>query len=152
MMVAVLVGIMIAVVVGISLIPAITSTIANLPSDTPAGLTALINVLPYLFVAVILLGAVSWVARGMGDGGYKSKKEDETYWRDWDKEDKPEVKDPIIESMKEDRQDLVQKMIEANKRPAVESGPIEKTVVKMREQEKPKQKNKNNKTLGGDFR
>ena len=143
MMVAVLVGIMIAVVVGVSLIPAITSTIANLPSDTPAGLTALINILPYLFVAVILLGAVSWVARGMGDGGYKSKKEDETYWRDWDKEDEPEVKDPIIESMKEGPEPVVTGLALVDKK---------KEEPKPTESKKPKQKKKNNKTLGGDFR
>ena len=61
MLVAVLIGIMISIVVGISLIPTIMSTINALSSFTPAGLRALINVLPYVFVAVILLGAVAWI-------------------------------------------------------------------------------------------
>jgi len=61
MLVAVLIGIMISIVVGVSLIPTILTTIAALPTSTPAGLTALVNVLPYVFVAVILLGAVAWI-------------------------------------------------------------------------------------------
>ena len=60
MLVAVLIGIMISIVVGVSLIPTILTTIDALPSATaPAGLVALVNVLPYVFVAVILLGAVA---------------------------------------------------------------------------------------------
>ena len=39
-------------VVGVSLIPTILTTIDALPTTTPAGLTALVNVLPYVFVAV----------------------------------------------------------------------------------------------------
>ena len=63
MLVAVLIGIMISIVVGVSLIPTILTTINALPTDTPDGLVALVNVLPYVFVAVILLGAVKiWVA------------------------------------------------------------------------------------------
>lgn len=61
MLVAVLIGIMISIVVGISLIPTITETIDSLPTDTDAGLLALVDVLPYVFVAVILLGAVAWI-------------------------------------------------------------------------------------------
>jgi len=60
-LVAVLIGIMISIVVGISLIPTITETIDSLPTDTDAGLLALVDVLPYVFVAVILLGAVAWI-------------------------------------------------------------------------------------------
>lgn len=62
MLVAVLIGIMISIVVGVSLIPTILTTIDALPTNTPDGLVALVNVLPYVFVAVILLGAVSKVA------------------------------------------------------------------------------------------
>ena len=61
MLVAVLIGIMISMVVGISLVPTILTTIDSLPTDTPSGLSALINVLPYVFVAVLLLGAVAWI-------------------------------------------------------------------------------------------
>lgn len=61
MLVAVLIGIMISIVVGVSLVPTILTTIDSLPTDTDSGLLALINVLPYIFVAVILLGAVAWI-------------------------------------------------------------------------------------------
>ena len=64
MVVAVLIGIMISIVVGVSLIPAILTTINALPTDAPDGLVALVNVLPYVFVAVILLGAVAWIGGG----------------------------------------------------------------------------------------
>lgn len=59
MLVAVLIGIMISIVVGVSLVPVILETTAAI--TTPAGLAALVSVLPYVFVAVILLGAVAWI-------------------------------------------------------------------------------------------
>lgn len=59
MLVAVLIGIMISIVVGVSLVPVILETTAAI--ITPAGLAALVGVLPYVFVAVILLGAVAWI-------------------------------------------------------------------------------------------
>ena len=59
MLVAVLIGIMISIVVGVSLVPVILETTAAITS--PAGLAALVGVLPYVFVAVILLGAVAWI-------------------------------------------------------------------------------------------
>ncbi len=49
-MVAILIGIMISVVVGVSLIPTILDTIDALPTTAPGGLLALIDVLPYVFV------------------------------------------------------------------------------------------------------
>jgi hypothetical protein len=57
---------MISIVVGVSLIPTILSTIDTLPTSAPQGLTALVDVLPYVFVAVILLGAVAWIGGGQG--------------------------------------------------------------------------------------
>lgn len=66
MLVAVLIGIMISIVVGVSLIPTILDTIDALPTDAAAGLLALVDVLPYVFVAVILLGAVAWIGGGQG--------------------------------------------------------------------------------------
>ena len=63
-MVAILIGIMISIVVGITLIPTILSTInSSALSTAPAGLRALIDVLPYVFVAVILMGAVAWLSQ-----------------------------------------------------------------------------------------
>lgn len=70
MLVAVLIGIMISIVVGVSLVPVIVTSTANITyavgtgtstSYAPAGLQALVGVLPYVFVAVILLGAVAWI-------------------------------------------------------------------------------------------
>jgi len=63
-LVAVLIGIMISIVVGVSLVPVIlttTSAIGASSLSAPAGLVSLVGVLPYVFVAVILLGAVAWI-------------------------------------------------------------------------------------------
>jgi len=67
MLVGVLISIMISIVVGVSLVPTIVSsintskiTIAATP-NAPTGLTGLLDVLSYVFVAVILLGAVAWI-------------------------------------------------------------------------------------------
>lgn len=59
MLVAVLIGIMISIVVGVSLVPVILETTAAVTS--PSGLASLVGVLPYIFIAVILLGAVAWI-------------------------------------------------------------------------------------------
>ena len=75
MLVAVLIGIMISIVVGVALVPVIISSTAgimysNMATFTTgvyptvaiaAGLQSLVSVLPYVFVAVILLGAVAWI-------------------------------------------------------------------------------------------
>jgi len=68
MLVAVLIGIMISIVVGVSLVPTIITSTANITytvgsttTAAPAGIQSLAGVLPYIFVAVILLGAVAWI-------------------------------------------------------------------------------------------
>ena len=61
-MVAILIGIMISIVVGLTLIPTILETITAFPTTAPDGLDALISVLPYVFVAGILMGAVAWIS------------------------------------------------------------------------------------------
>jgi len=67
MLVGVLITIMISIVVGVSLVPTIVSSIntakvliAATPG-APVGLSGLLDTLSYVFVAVILLGAVSWI-------------------------------------------------------------------------------------------
>jgi len=74
MLVGVLISIMISIVVGVSLVPTIVSsintartTIAATP-NAPTGLAGLLDVLSYVFVAVILLGAVAWIdlIKGVG--------------------------------------------------------------------------------------
>ena len=61
MLVGVLISIMISIVVGVSLIPTIIDSIntAKATANAPAGLSGLLDVLAYVFVAVILLGAVA---------------------------------------------------------------------------------------------
>jgi len=61
MLVGVLISIMISIVVGVSLIPTIVDSIntAKNTANAPAGLSGLLDVLAYVFVAVILLGAVA---------------------------------------------------------------------------------------------
>lgn len=64
MLVAVLIGIMISIVVGVSLVPTILDTIGTITTTSypdAGGLISLLNVLPFVFVAVILLGAVAWI-------------------------------------------------------------------------------------------
>lgn len=69
MLVAVLIGIMISIVVGVTLVPVVVDTTYNITYTTvsggtttaPTALQSLVSVLPYIFVAVILLGAVAWI-------------------------------------------------------------------------------------------
>ena len=74
MLVATLIGAMISIVVGVTLIPTIVETINTatpaLEASGNSGLVGLLNVLPYVFVAVILLGAVAWIGgpSSLGDG------------------------------------------------------------------------------------
>lgn len=72
MLVGVLISIMISIVVGVSLVPTIVSSIntakvliASTPNG-PAGLGGLLDTLSYVFVAVILLGAVAWIGGQQG--------------------------------------------------------------------------------------
>jgi len=71
-LVAVLIGIMISIVVGTSLVPVIAGATTGITYQlmgpttmqtitAPGGVQALVSVLPYIFVAVILLGAVAWI-------------------------------------------------------------------------------------------
>ena len=48
---------------GVSLVPTIVSAIntAKNTPNAPTGLSGLLDVLAYVFVAVILLGAVAWI-------------------------------------------------------------------------------------------
>ena len=61
MAVAVLIGLMISLVVGPALIPTILTTIDSIDTAESPGIAALVSVLPYIFVAIILIGAVAWI-------------------------------------------------------------------------------------------
>lgn len=63
MLVGVLISIMISIVVGVSLVPTIVDSVntAKETPNAPTGLSGLLDVLIYVYVAVILLGAVAWI-------------------------------------------------------------------------------------------
>ena len=77
MAIAVLIGVMISVVVGVSLIPAIfeltnklssgNSTGGNLTGEQLTGpTTSLLAVLPYVLIAVLVLGTIAWMGSSLG--------------------------------------------------------------------------------------
>jgi len=66
MLVGVLISIMISIVVGVNLIPTIITSINTARAQAAAvegfsGLGGLMEVLAYVYIAVILLGAVAWI-------------------------------------------------------------------------------------------
>jgi len=66
MLVGVLISIMISIVVGVNLLPTIVASIETVKEQTDAiegfeGLGGLMTVLAYVYIAVILLGAVAWI-------------------------------------------------------------------------------------------
>lgn len=73
MSVGALIGIMIAIVVGVSIIPAITSTVDKVVENNTAmvaagiveplseGIMRIADILTYVLVAVVIIGAVAWV-------------------------------------------------------------------------------------------
>lgn len=63
-MVVVLVGIMIAMVFGVKLLPTISSSTASAAADTNVaaqGLGGIVNLLPLIFLAVMIIGAVAYI-------------------------------------------------------------------------------------------
>jgi hypothetical protein len=85
-----LIGTIIAIVVGVNLIGPITETtktitdatttmvVSGITTTTPvysSAISSLVGVLPFIFVAVIILGAVAWIG-GFGFGGSSEEKEE----------------------------------------------------------------------------
>ena len=63
-MVGVLIGIVIALVVGVSLVPVIVDQVNSLDTEvTPSSVVNLANLLPIIFIAVIIIGAVGFMSR-----------------------------------------------------------------------------------------
>ena len=63
-MVGVLIGIVIALVVGVSLVPVIVDQVNSLNTEiTPTSVINLANLLPIIFIAVIIIGAVGFLSR-----------------------------------------------------------------------------------------
>jgi len=76
MWVATLIGVMIAVVVGVNLIGPIMEVANNITQEegvSPA-VSSLVGILPFIFVVVIILGAVAWIGGGIG-GSTEEKEE-----------------------------------------------------------------------------
>ena len=69
---------MVTIVVGINLIPAVVGTIEEVQAveEVPSGVVSgLLDVLPFVFVAAVLLGSVAWIGgSSIGDGGTKEVK------------------------------------------------------------------------------
>jgi hypothetical protein len=63
-MVGVLIGIVIALVVGVSLVPVIVEQVASLDTaTTPTSVLNLADLLPIIFIAVVIIGAVGFLSR-----------------------------------------------------------------------------------------
>ncbi len=65
MLVGVLITIMISIVVGLALTPTVITAVNTAKNPTgvtlPTGLSGMLDVVSYVFVAIILLGAVAWI-------------------------------------------------------------------------------------------
>ena len=112
MVVAALIGIMIAVVVGVSLIPTLThisSTLTNQvvkgnSTTDPTAVSSLINVLPFIFIAVIILGAIAWMGTHIFGGSSEGGELGHWTEEDEDEEEREEkaVEKPVVnEEVKE---------------------------------------------------
>jgi len=57
-----LMGAMLAIVVGVAMLPTVTGTIAGLDlTAMPTAVQSLVDLLPILFVVIIVAGAVSYI-------------------------------------------------------------------------------------------
>ena len=66
-MVGALIGVVIAMVVGVALLPVIVDTIAGLnTATTDASVISLAGLLPIILIAIVIMGAVAFVAGGLG--------------------------------------------------------------------------------------
>ncbi len=58
-----LLGAMLAIVIGIAMLPTVTNVIAGLDTaNLPVAVTSLVDLLPILFVIIIVAGAVSYIS------------------------------------------------------------------------------------------
>ena len=66
-MVGALIGVVIAMVVGVALVPVIVDTINDLDTETTdASVISLAGLLPIILIAIVIMGAVAFVAGGLG--------------------------------------------------------------------------------------
>ena len=57
-----LIGIALAMVIGVVLITPIVTTIEDLPTTTPDTVLSMANLVPIVFVAILIIGAIGYVA------------------------------------------------------------------------------------------
>jgi len=81
MNVAVLIGIAVIVVVGVALVPVVVNTIngvetsyAERGEEVPSTLLAFIDILPIVFVAILIIGVVGIVAYFVGNNGVNTRR------------------------------------------------------------------------------
>ncbi len=86
MFIAALIGITISIIVGITLIPAITSTlkkeIVDEGDSIPESLNVLIDILPVVFIVVVLVGAVAWIGGSWGGESSDTTRSRLSAWRE----------------------------------------------------------------------
>lgn len=69
MNIAGLIGIAIALVVGVSLVPVIVDTVNSLNQTlTPSAVLNLADLLPIVFIAILIIGAVGFIAYAVTGG------------------------------------------------------------------------------------
>jgi len=57
-----LIGIALAMVIGVVLITPVVTTVRDLPSNTPPTVISMANLVPIVFVAILIIGAIGYVA------------------------------------------------------------------------------------------
>jgi hypothetical protein len=57
-----LIGIALAMVIGVVLITPVVTTVNDLPSTTPDTVMSMANLVPIVFVAILIIGAIGYVA------------------------------------------------------------------------------------------
>jgi len=74
MSVAALIGIVISIVVGVALLPVVLDTLETAKGEENSEtINSLIDFLPIVFISVIIIGAVGFIAYAVGDDGGSSK-------------------------------------------------------------------------------
>ena len=63
-----LIGIALAMVIGVVLITPIVTTIEDLPTTTPDTVLSMANLVPIVFVAILIIGAIGYVAYAVTGG------------------------------------------------------------------------------------
>lgn len=66
-LIPIFISIVVSIVVGVAFMPDMLDTLRKSAEEQPSAFGPLIEVVPYLFIALMLLGAVAWIF-GLGRG------------------------------------------------------------------------------------